>query len=42
MDAINTFDQPNAVQPAPFNGAKTRDGKITLSVPAKAVVVLSN
>jgi alpha-N-arabinofuranosidase len=42
MDATNTFDLPNAVQPVPFNGARARDGKVTLTVPAKAVVVLSN
>lgn len=40
MGAHNSFDQPNAVQPAPFNGAKLSGGALTVELPAKSVVVL--
>jgi alpha-N-arabinofuranosidase len=40
MNAINTFEQPEAVKPAPFGGIKIRGDQITLSVPSKSVVVL--
>jgi alpha-N-arabinofuranosidase len=41
MDAINTFDQPGNVRPAPFTGARMKDGAVHVEIPAKAVVVLS-
>ena len=40
MDAHNTFEQPQAVKPAPFS-AKAADGKLTVKVPAKGVMVFA-
>jgi alpha-N-arabinofuranosidase len=40
MSAHNTFDRPNAVQPAAFNGAKLSGAILTVELPAKSVVVL--
>lgn len=40
MDAHNTFDKPQAIKPAPYS-AKAANGKLTLKVPAKSVVVVS-
>jgi len=40
MDAHNTFDDPTAVQPAPFDGASIEDGSLVVCLPAKSVVVL--
>jgi len=40
VNAINTFDQPNAVRPQPFSAAKLQGSQLTLSIPAKSVVVL--
>jgi alpha-N-arabinofuranosidase len=40
MDADNTFQHPRAVQPVPFS-AKAEGGKLGLTVPAKAVLVVA-
>jgi alpha-N-arabinofuranosidase len=40
MDAHNTFKQADAVKPAPYS-AKAVDGKLTMNIPAKAVVVVA-
>jgi alpha-N-arabinofuranosidase len=40
MNAMNTFDQPNAVKPASFSGFKLQGSQLSLSIPAKSVVVL--
>jgi alpha-N-arabinofuranosidase len=40
MDAHNTFQNAGAIKPAPFS-AKAANGKLTVKVPAKAVVVVS-
>jgi alpha-N-arabinofuranosidase len=40
MNAMNTFDQPNAVKPAAFSGFKMQGSQLMVSVPAKSVVVL--
>jgi alpha-N-arabinofuranosidase len=40
MDAHNSMQAPQAVKPAPFNAA-AKDGKLTLNVPAKAVIVVA-
>ena len=40
MNAMNTFDNPNAVKPAPFDGYKIQDSHVTLTIPPKSVVVL--
>jgi alpha-N-arabinofuranosidase len=40
MDAHNTFKDAQAIKPAPFS-ARAANGKLTVKVPAKAVVVVS-
>ena len=40
MNAVNTFERPEAVRPAPFDAFKTQGGVTTLSLPPKSVVVL--
>jgi alpha-N-arabinofuranosidase len=40
MDAHNTFDDPDAVHPVAFNDAQVVNGRLTLTLPAKSVVVL--
>jgi alpha-L-arabinofuranosidase len=40
MNARNTFDAPNAVQPVPFTGASLANNTLTVALPAKSVVVL--
>jgi alpha-N-arabinofuranosidase len=40
MNAHNTFEQPTAVQPAPFGGARLAGGLLTVELPSKSVVAL--
>src|SRR5690349_15122814 len=40
-DAHNTFDNPDAVKPAAFKGARVKDGVVQLDVPPKSIIVLS-
>jgi alpha-N-arabinofuranosidase len=40
MNAYNTFEKPEAVKPAPFNGYKLKEGTLTVTMPPKSVVVL--
>jgi len=40
MNAMNTFDSPAAVKPAPFSAFKVAGSDLTVTVPAKSVVVL--
>ena len=40
MNARNTFDAPNALEPQPFSGATLADEKLSVELPAKSVVVL--
>ncbi|MEI9994372.1 MAG: alpha-L-arabinofuranosidase C-terminal domain-containing protein [Rhizomicrobium sp.] len=40
MDARNTFSAPDAVHPVAFSGASIADGVLSLTLPAKSVVVL--
>jgi alpha-N-arabinofuranosidase len=40
MNTVNTFDNPNAVSPAPFHGVKVQGTQVTLTLPSKSVVVL--
>ena len=40
VNAVNTFERPDAVRPAPFNAFKSEGGAITMSLPSKSVVVL--
>jgi alpha-N-arabinofuranosidase len=37
----NTFDAPHTVEPARFDGATLADGKLTIALPAKSVIVLT-
>jgi alpha-N-arabinofuranosidase len=41
MNAHNTFAAPEAVKPAAFTGAKFANGQLTLTLPAKSVIVLT-
>lgn len=41
LDAHNTFESPDAVKPSRFNGAALKDGRLSVTLPAKSVVVLS-
>ncbi len=40
MSAHNTFEQPNAVHPTEFGGAKLSGSTLTVELPAKSVVLL--
>jgi alpha-N-arabinofuranosidase len=40
-DAHNTFESPDAVKPTRFSGAALKDSRLSVSLPAKSVVVLS-
>ncbi|SFP57146.1 alpha-N-arabinofuranosidase [Sphingomonas rubra] len=40
MNAINTFDAPNTVVPAAFTGAQVAGNTLTVTLPAKSVVML--
>lgn len=40
MQAHNTFDSPNAVQPVEFDAARLKDDMISVELPAKSVVSL--
>ena len=40
MNAFNSFEQPNAVHPMPFEGARLSGDTLTVQLPAKSVVVL--
>jgi len=41
MDAHNTFETPDAIHPVEFKGATVKGGTLSLTLPAKSVVVLS-
>ncbi|MCB8944439.1 MAG: alpha-N-arabinofuranosidase [Ardenticatenaceae bacterium] len=41
MDAHNSFDVPEAVQPMAFNGASLAGDQLTIQLPAKSVVTLT-
>jgi alpha-N-arabinofuranosidase len=40
INAHNTFDNPEAIKPAAFDGAKLKGDELTVTLPAKSVVVL--
>jgi alpha-N-arabinofuranosidase len=40
INSMNTFDSPNTVKPAPFNGYKLEGSQLNLRIPSKSVVVL--
>ncbi|MEK3732795.1 alpha-N-arabinofuranosidase [Paenibacillus sp. FSL M8-0334] len=41
MDAHNTFEHPNAVQPAPFTGVAVEQGALAVQLPPMSVVTIS-
>lgn len=41
MNTHNTFDATNVIAPKPFDGAKLNGGTLTITLPAKSVVVLA-
>lgn len=40
INAYNSFENPEAVKPAPFSGGRIVDGKLVVTLPPKSVVVL--
>jgi alpha-N-arabinofuranosidase len=40
IDAVNTFERPDAVHPQPFDGARLSAGGLSATLPAKSLVVL--
>jgi alpha-N-arabinofuranosidase len=40
MNAYNSFEKPETVKPASFNGFKMNDGILSVTMPSKSVVVL--
>lgn len=40
IQAYNSFEHPDAVKPLAFNGAKVKDGVVSVKLPAKSIVVL--
>jgi alpha-N-arabinofuranosidase len=40
MSAFNSFEKPETIKPASFNGFKMKDGILTVTMPPKSVVVL--
>jgi len=41
LDSHNTFDAPNTVAPQPFTDASIAGGRLTVTLPARSVVVLN-
>ena len=41
MDAHNTFDNPSLIHPVAFDGAKISGNRLSVTLPAKSVVVLT-
>ena len=40
INSYNSVERPNVVTPAPFSGARLANGRLTVMVPAKSVIVL--
>ena len=40
INAMNTFDRPHTIEPTSFRGYKLQGSQLSLSIPAKSVVVL--
>jgi len=40
MNAMNTFDKPNAIKPTTFSSYRIQDSQVILSIPPKSVVVV--
>lgn len=41
INSLNSFEQPNVVSPAPFQGVKVDRGIVTVELPPKSLVVLA-
>jgi alpha-N-arabinofuranosidase len=41
ISAHNTFDAPDTVKPIAFSGASLQGGSLTVTLPAKAIVILT-
>lgn len=41
IQSHNTFDAPDTVKPAPFTGAQVSGGTLTVTLPAKSIVMLA-
>jgi alpha-N-arabinofuranosidase len=41
LDTHNTFDQPDALRPIAFDGARVEKGRLSLTLPPKSLVVLA-
>jgi alpha-N-arabinofuranosidase len=41
MDAHNTFDSPDNVEPAPFEGLAAENGQLLFELPAKSILMIS-
>ena len=41
MNAINTFENPDAVKPTGFVGARVKGNELSVELPSKSVVVLT-
>lgn len=41
MDSLNSFNAPNAVKPVSYKSADSKDGQLTLDIPAKSVLVVT-
>ena len=40
MNSFNSFEKPEVVKPADFNGFILKDGILTVNMPSKSVVVV--
>jgi len=40
MNSFNSFEKPEVVKPAVFNGFTYKDGILSITMPSKSVVVL--
>jgi alpha-N-arabinofuranosidase len=40
MNSFNSFESPETVKPAAFNGFALKDGILSIVMPSKSVVVL--
>ena len=41
VDALNTFESPEAVKPVDFNEAKIKDGKLSFELPPNSVILVT-
>lgn len=40
IDAHNTFDSPDTVRPEPFTAMRLQDGTLSMTLPAKSIVMM--